>query len=136
VACCPIQSFGWTVSTVSVQSSHTTPERIIRLTSQLKWRLQEGNSEALYEIGVDDNGYPRGLSNEDLEKSIGTLREIACPLNVEVSVVLRRKGESGKIAEVDKVRCFFSEDKSGRFYQKFHKIAPVVQVFIDKVGLL
>jgi small GTP-binding protein len=79
---------------------HPTPERVVRLTSQLKWRLGEGNGEALYEIGVDDNGFPRGLSDEDLEKSIQTLKEMAGNLKAEVSVILSRKGEQGKIAEV------------------------------------
>lgn len=36
-----------------------TPERFQQLVSQLKWRLTEGQGEALYEIGVEDNGFPK-----------------------------------------------------------------------------
>eukprot|EP01124_Arcella_intermedia_P028104 TRINITY_DN5645_c0_g1_i1.p1 TRINITY_DN5645_c0_g1~~TRINITY_DN5645_c0_g1_i1.p1 ORF type:complete len:625 (+),score=158.87 TRINITY_DN5645_c0_g1_i1:103-1977(+) len=79
---------------------HATPERVIRLTSQLKWRLREGDGEALYEIGVDDNGFPRGLSEEHLQKSIDTLKQMAKNLNAEVHVVLKRNGAEGQIAEV------------------------------------
>ena len=32
--------------------------------------LQEGNGEAVYEIGVEDNGTPKGLPPHDFHKSI------------------------------------------------------------------
>jgi GTPase len=40
-----------------------TPERFQHLVSQLKWRLCEGQGEALYEIGVEDNGFPKVTHN-------------------------------------------------------------------------
>jgi GTPase len=40
----------------------------------MKWRLQEGFGEAIYEIGVEDNGSCCGLSEDDLEKSLETLK--------------------------------------------------------------
>merc|ERR1711871_215729 len=49
-----------------------TPERFTKLVSQLKWRLGEGQGEAIYEIGVDDDGTVRGLSETDLAESIAT----------------------------------------------------------------
>jgi len=36
-----------------------TPKRFEQLVSQLKWRLGEGQGEALYEVGVEDDGFPR-----------------------------------------------------------------------------
>ena len=33
-----------------------SPERIEHLVTQLQWRLAEGNGEALYELGVGDDG--------------------------------------------------------------------------------
>jgi len=33
-----------------------TPERLEHLVTQLKWRLAEGGGEAIYEIGVGDDG--------------------------------------------------------------------------------
>ncbi len=35
------------------------------------------SGEAIYEIGVEDNGLMTGLSEEDLESSLDTLREMA-----------------------------------------------------------
>lgn len=77
-----------------------TPERLDKLTSQLKWRLFEGNGEALYEIGVDDDGSPYGLTDAELNASIANLREIASRLNCEVSQVCTRKGIRGRVAEM------------------------------------
>eukprot|EP01129_Flabellula_baltica_P014380 TRINITY_DN6869_c0_g1_i1.p1 TRINITY_DN6869_c0_g1~~TRINITY_DN6869_c0_g1_i1.p1 ORF type:complete len:578 (+),score=120.03 TRINITY_DN6869_c0_g1_i1:122-1855(+) len=77
-----------------------TPERLVKLTSQLKWRLFEGHGEAFYQLGVDDDGSPYGLSEIGLEKSIANLRKMADALNCKVIVVCRRPGTNGYIAEV------------------------------------
>ena len=38
------------------QLANPSPERFEELVSQLKWRLGEGQGEAIYEIGVADDG--------------------------------------------------------------------------------
>ena len=45
-------------------------ERIQHLTSQMKFRLEEGSGEAFYNVGYEDNGNPLGLCKEDLFKSV------------------------------------------------------------------
>lgn len=77
-----------------------TPERLEHLTSQLKWRLAEGQGEALYELGVEDNGFPKGLSADELAKSLATLDKMAKNVAAEASVVCKRPGKEGEIAEV------------------------------------
>lgn len=77
-----------------------TPERLEHLTTQMKWRLSEGHGEAFYEIGVEDDGYPRGLSDQELEKSIETLTKMAKALNAEIFPLYTRKGKEGLISEV------------------------------------
>jgi len=54
----------------------TNPERLQELATQLKFRLEEGNGEAFYFIGVADNGTVLGLSKEKLEKSIANLKVV------------------------------------------------------------
>ena len=44
---------------------------------QMKWRLREGRGEAIYEIGVADNGLLLGLSENDLTSSLNTLKRMA-----------------------------------------------------------
>uniref|UniRef100_A0AAY4A4G5 Tr-type G domain-containing protein n=1 Tax=Denticeps clupeoides TaxID=299321 RepID=A0AAY4A4G5_9TELE len=54
-----------------------TQYRFEHLATQLKWRLQEGRGEAVYQIGVEDNGLLVGLSDRDMRASLGTLRRMA-----------------------------------------------------------
>lgn len=77
-----------------------TPERLEHLTSQLKWRLFEGQGEAFYEIGIEDNGTARGLPANELEKSIETLRTMAKTLGCETFLICKRKAKEGEIAEL------------------------------------
>jgi len=65
-----------------------TPSRIEHLVTQMKWRLGEGDGEAIYEIGVEDNGIISGLPKEELESSLTTLRTMAKRLEAE-TIVLR-----------------------------------------------
>ena len=43
----------------------------------MKWRLQEGEGEAIYEIGVEDSGMLAGLTGDELEASLSTLKRMA-----------------------------------------------------------
>ena len=50
------------------------------------YRLREGQGEAIYEIGVEDNGLMTGLSDVDMDSSIETLREMARRLEATIQV--------------------------------------------------
>ena len=77
-----------------------TPERFCQLVSQLKWRLMEGQGEAIYELGVEDDGTLRGLKEEDMEKSIQSLHRMCKELDAECSIVCKRKGREGQVAQM------------------------------------
>ena len=51
--------------------------RFEHLVTQMKWRLREGQGEAIYEIGVADNGLLRGLNDAEMDDSIATLKRMA-----------------------------------------------------------
>ncbi|KAJ9123014.1 hypothetical protein QFC24_004053 [Naganishia onofrii] len=63
------------------------PERFERLTTQLKWRLQEGGGQAVYEIGVLDDGTLVGITYEDMDRSLETLELMAAELGATVMVL-------------------------------------------------
>ena len=71
--------------------------RLQQLVTQLKWRLAEGAGEALYEIGVADNGTLAGLDGEDMAASLETLRRMSVEANAKMSV-LRRRAVGGGMA--------------------------------------
>lgn len=50
-----------------------TPERIEQLTTQMKFRLQEGDGEAKYCIGVEDDGTPKGLPQQEMYLSLSNI---------------------------------------------------------------
>lgn len=54
-----------------------TQYRFEHLATQMKWRLQEGKGEAVYQIGVEDNGLLVGLSEADMRASLRTLHRMA-----------------------------------------------------------
>lgn len=75
-------------------------EQINHRVTQLLWRLREGNDEAVYHIGVEDNGNPLGLSSEDLQKSLQTLKFMAEKANCDMIIQHLYSGEQGITAEV------------------------------------
>lgn len=54
-----------------------TQYRFEHLATQMKWRLQEGGGEAVYQIGVEDNGMLVGLSEDEMSASLKTLHRLA-----------------------------------------------------------
>ena len=60
--------------------------RFEQLVTQLKYRLEEGNGEAIYEIGVEDGGVLRGLSDDEMAKSLATLQKMCDQLEANMLV--------------------------------------------------
>ena len=79
---------------------HTSNDRIEGLTTQMKFRLQEGHGECYYMIGVEDNGNPLGLSEEELKKSLETLKTISEKLGAKFFILNEHQGKIGKFAEI------------------------------------
>ncbi|KAI9475853.1 MAG: P-loop containing nucleoside triphosphate hydrolase protein [Benjaminiella poitrasii] len=71
-------------------------------------RLAEGDGEAIYEIGVDDDGTIKGLTKEEMELSISTLTKMAAALGADVSTsqqftlgpVFGQRKEGYQVAEI------------------------------------
>ncbi|XP_034948527.1 GTP-binding protein 2 isoform X2 [Chelonus insularis] len=56
----------------------------------MKWRLKEGHGEAIYQIGVEDNGKLTGLSRDDMKASLKTLKDMASRLGATTRVLRER----------------------------------------------
>lgn len=48
----------------------------------MKFRLSEGGGECFYYLGVEDDGYPRGLQHEELQESMAIIHRMAASLQV------------------------------------------------------
>ncbi|XP_030755921.1 GTP-binding protein 2 [Sitophilus oryzae] len=78
-----------------------TKQRFEHLVTQLKWRLREGNGEAIYEIGVEDSGILTGLSKRDMTASLQTLKQMATKLGATTTLLRERVLDNSRsIAEV------------------------------------
>ncbi|KAL1492702.1 hypothetical protein ABEB36_010918 [Hypothenemus hampei] len=76
-------------------------QRFEHLVTQMKWRLREGNGEAIYEIGVEDNGILTGLSRRDMSASLQTLKQMAVKLGATTTLLREKVLENKRIvAEV------------------------------------
>jgi GTPase len=73
-------------------------ERIHHLTTQMKWRLREGQGEAIYEIGVSDNGCLTGIIQSEMDESLKCLHRIADSINANFSVLSERE-VTGKLGD-------------------------------------
>ena len=61
-------------------------ERIEHLVTQLQWRLAEGNGEALYELGVGDDGTLIGMTPEERKATLATLTTMASHIPADISI--------------------------------------------------
>ncbi|XP_020769762.1 GTP-binding protein 2 isoform X4 [Odocoileus virginianus] len=57
----------------------------------MKWRLQEGRGEAVYQIGVEDNGLLVGLAEEEMRASLKTLHRMAEKVGADITVLRERE---------------------------------------------
>lgn len=53
----------------------------------MKWRLHEGGGQAIYRLGVDDNGSVTGLPADEMTASIVTLHQMARRLSANLSLL-------------------------------------------------
>lgn len=62
--------------------------------------MQEGKGEALYEIGVKDNGEAHGISQHEMIKTLKVLFKMAKALDAKLTILSIKKGNYGEIARL------------------------------------
>lgn len=63
------------------------PERFDRLVTQMMWRLKQGRNEAIYELGLGDDGSVIGLTRPEMDASLSTLERMASEVGATVLVL-------------------------------------------------
>ncbi|WWC92614.1 uncharacterized protein L201_007573 [Kwoniella dendrophila CBS 6074] len=64
-----------------------TPERFERLVTQMMWRLKQGRNEAIYELGLADDGTVIGLPRSQMDASLRTLELMASEVGATVIIL-------------------------------------------------
>ena len=75
-------------------------DRLIKLATQLNYRLNEGGGEAFYELGISDEGLPVGLTEEEAKRSLEAMDMIVESLGARYMIVRKEKGSRGDIYEL------------------------------------
>ena len=69
-------------------------DRLQHLTTQLNFRLLEGGNEAIYQLGVEDDGTPTGITSDEMKETLETLEKMCQLLKGTQKSVLRiREGK-------------------------------------------
>lgn len=74
-------------------------ERLSHLTTQMKFRLEEGKGQAHYMLGYEDKGHPIGLGHGDMMRSLEILGYLAKENKGEVEVKKAKVGQDGLVME-------------------------------------
>jgi GTPase len=56
----------------------------------MKWRLEEGNGEAVYELGVLDNGIMQGLDPRELAETMKSMYKMAASASASLFILNER----------------------------------------------
>ncbi|MFB6490715.1 MAG: GTP-binding protein [Thermoproteus sp. AZ2] len=80
------------------------------LAGQMRRRLLEGGGEAIYILGVTDDGKPLGLGEEELKRALSTLSAVAERIGASAYLLRTSEGIQGRVAEV-LIRIRAGEDR-------------------------
>ena len=62
--------------------------------------MNEGNNEAIYIIGIEDDGNPLGITLVDLKESIKNIEKMAKHVNCSITIKSIKQGIYGYILEL------------------------------------
>ena len=74
----------------------TIPDRLEELTTQMRYRLNQGHGECFYIIGVKDNGNIAGITEEEFNISDKLIKDIANKLDVNITLLSSKDITSSK----------------------------------------
>lgn len=76
------------------------PKRIIKYTTQMRFRLYEGDGTAIYNLGYSDDGDPAGILYDEMLESLKNIQLISESMEAEVKKVSIFQGEGGYCANI------------------------------------
>jgi len=79
---------------------HLKKDRKQHLASQMKYRMEKGDGEAIYFIGVHDEGHLIGLPESEYDESIFVLGSIALEIGAEILDLEKHSAKHGSVGKV------------------------------------
>ncbi|DBA84075.1 TPA: hypothetical protein ACH3X1_006557 [Trebouxia sp. C0004] len=93
-----------------LKEPNCSPVRFQQLVTQMKYRLAEGNGECFYFIGVEDDGYPRGLTQTDMDISLATLRAMSEEVHAATTLLRKAAGTRKRHCAIVRVHKLCVDD--------------------------
>lgn len=78
-------------------SKEVKEKKRIKIASQMKYRLFQGNGKAIYILGVSDKGDVEGIEEDELEESIKFIENACITINASIYKKRIYKGNNGFI---------------------------------------
>ncbi|KAK7529512.1 GTP-binding protein-like protein 1 [Phyllosticta citribraziliensis] len=72
------------------RDADTADESIAQLSNYLNGRLTEGHGEALFDLGLEDNGDPMGFTREDWDFALERVTKAAADVNADSRLLMTR----------------------------------------------
>ena len=73
-----------------------TQDRIDKLATQIRYRMEEGCGECIYKIGVRDDGTKEGITQEDYDETLKLIQKIASVNRYEISNIHMEEVEDSR----------------------------------------
>lgn len=73
-----------------LDKSEGADESISLLTGVLNGRLEEGHGEALFDLGLEDNGDPMGFTREDWEFALARLKQTTSAIGADYKLLMTK----------------------------------------------
>ena len=87
--------------------SNITKNRFDKLSTQLKFRLIEGDGIALYFIGVNDNGELIGINHNEMKYSLTILKKMCKEINAIITKKNRVELKNNNFINIIKIKALF-----------------------------
>jgi len=91
--------------------------KIEKRATQMLFRLIEGESKALYLLGIEDDGTVRGLTKIELEITLTNIEKIAKSINAEIKKIRIYVGGLGNVATV---RIILPSDEYNKILDNYY----------------
>ena len=89
-----------------------TIEHRDRLVAQMKYRLQNGDGEATYDIGITDAGFPLGITGEQMNESLANLTEIATLAGANIASIRKNAVTHTSTSEHELISKYLNKGKN------------------------
>lgn len=85
---------------ILLDDGDSADDSVAALASHLSARLLEGHGEALFDLGLEDNGDPMGFSRADWDFALARVEKAAADVGADCRVLMTRNVEGGGDVEV------------------------------------